>query len=44
MEVLNLIRLFWRWAFPYISRIHRVYIGEDSSIWMVAEMFGERTC
>ena len=28
MEVLNLIRLFWRWVFPYISRIHTAYIGE----------------
>ncbi len=32
MEVLNLIRLFWGWIFPYISRIHTAYIGEDSSI------------
>ena len=29
---LNLIRLFWGWGFPYISRIHTAYIGEDSSI------------
>ena len=28
MEVLNLIRLFWGWVFPYISRIHTAYIGE----------------
>ena len=28
MEVLNLIRLFWGWGFPYISRIHTAYIGE----------------
>ena len=32
MEVLNFIRLFWGWIFPYISRIHTAYIGEDSSI------------
>ena len=32
LEVLNLIRLFWGWGFPYISRIHTAYIGEDSSI------------
>ena len=25
-------RLFWDWVFPYISRIHTAYIGEDSSI------------
>ena len=31
MEVLNLIRLFWGWVFPYISRIHTAYTGEDSS-------------
>ena len=29
MEVLNLIRLFWEWVFPYISRIHTAYIGEN---------------
>ena len=29
MEVLNLIRLFWGWVFPYISRIHTAYIGEN---------------
>ena len=29
---LSLIRLFWGWVFPYISRIHTAYIGEDSSI------------
>ena len=28
MEVLNLIRLFLGWVFPYISRIHTAYIGE----------------
>ena len=28
MEVLNLIRLFWGWVFPCISRIHTAYIGE----------------
>ena len=38
---LNLIRLFWGWVFPYINRIHTAYIGEDSSIWMVPEMFGD---
>ena len=27
MEVLNLLRLFWGWVFPYISRIHTAYIG-----------------
>ena len=27
MEVLNLIRLFWGWGFPYISRIHTAYMG-----------------
>ena len=26
MEVLNLIRLFCGWVFPYISRIHTAYI------------------
>ena len=26
MEVLNLIRLFRGWVFPYISRIHTAYI------------------
>ena len=31
MEVLNLIRLFAGWVFPYISRIHIAYVGEDSS-------------
>ena len=25
-------RLFWVWVFPFISRIHAVHIGEDSSI------------
>ena len=28
MKVLNLIRPFWGWVFPYISRIHTAYIGE----------------
>ena len=28
MEVLNIIRLFWGWVFPYISRIHKACIGE----------------
>ena len=32
IEVLNLVRLFWGRVFPYISRIHTAYIGEDSSI------------
>ena len=32
MQGLNLIRLFWGWVFPYISRIHTAYIGEDTSI------------
>ena len=32
MEVLNLVRPIFRWVFPYISRIHTAYIGEDSSI------------
>ena len=32
MEVLNPTKLFWGWVFPYISRIHTAYIGEDSSI------------
>ena len=32
MEVLNLVRLFWGWVFPYTSSIHTAYIGEDSSI------------
>ena len=29
MEVLNLTRLFWEWIFPYISRIHTAYLGEN---------------
>ena len=37
----TLFRLFWRWFFPYISRIHTAYIGEDSSILGTNEMFGE---
>ena len=42
MELLNLIRLFWgRFFFPYISRIHTAYTGEDSSIVGTNEMFGE---
>ena len=33
IQVLNLIRLYWGWVFPYISRIHTAYIGvSDSSI------------
>ena len=43
MEVLNLIRPFWGWAFPYISRIHTAYIGEDSSILGTNEMSGDIT-
>ena len=42
MEALNLIRLFWGWVFFYISRIHTAYIGEDSSILGINEMFGDR--
>ena len=41
MEVLNLIKLFCGWVFPYISRIHTANIGKHSSIWMVPEMFGD---
>ena len=41
MEVLNLIRLFSRWIFPYISRIHTAYISEDSSILGTTSMFGD---
>ena len=41
MEVLNLIRLFWGWVSPYISRIHTAYIGEDSSILGTNDMFGD---
>ena len=29
MEVLNLIRLFWQWGFPYISLTYSLYIGEN---------------
>ena len=29
-------------SLPYISRINTAYIGEDSSIWMVPEMFGDQ--
>ena len=29
------------WVFPYISRIHTAYIGEDSSILGTTSMFGE---
>ena len=29
MEVLNLIRLFWEWVFPYISLTYSLYIGEN---------------
>ena len=32
MKVRNHLRLFWGWVFPYISRIHTAYIGEDTSI------------
>ena len=32
MEVLNLITLFWRWIFPYISLTYSFFLGEDSSI------------
>ena len=32
MAVLNIISLFSGLAFPYISRIHTAYIGQDSSI------------
>ena len=28
MEVLNHIRLFWGWVFPYRGRIHTAYIGD----------------
>ena len=42
MEVPNLTRLFWGWGFPYISRIHTAYIGEDSSILGTNEMFGDK--
>ena len=28
MEVLNLVRLFWGWVFPYISLTYSFYIGE----------------
>ena len=42
-EVLNLIRLFWRWGFPYISLNYIMQLiyrsGEDSSIWMFAWNF-----
>ena len=43
MEVLNLIRPFRGWAFPYISRIHTAYIGEDSSILGTNDMSGDIT-
>ena len=35
-------RLFWGWVFPYASRIHTAYIGEDSSILdiRIPERFG----
>ena len=36
------LRLFWGVGCPVsISRIHTAYMGEDSSIWMVPEMFGD---
>ena len=41
IEVLNLIRLLWGWVFPYVSRIHTAYIGEDSSIlgtWIIGKL------
>ena len=41
MEVLNLIRLFWGWFFPYISRIHTAYIDEDPSILGTFVMFDD---
>ena len=44
IEVLNVTWLFSRWVSPYISRIHTAYIGEDSSIWMVPDMFGDFEC
>ena len=28
MEVLNRVKLFWGWVFPYISRIRVAYIGD----------------
>ena len=40
MVLLNL-RLFWGWLSPYISRIHRAYIGEDSSILGTYILFGD---
>ena len=43
MEVLDLIRLFWGWVFPYISLTYTAYIGEASSILGTNEMFGENT-
>ena len=41
MEVLSLIRLFLGWVFPYISRIHTAYIGEDSCILGTKKMVSE---
>ena len=39
---LNLISLFRGWVFPYISRIHTAYIGEDeTSILGTNEKFGD---
>ena len=38
MEVLNLIRYF---GGGFSLTLHTAYIGEDSSIWMVPEMFGD---
>ena len=40
--LLRLLRLFFEWdAFPYVSRIHTAYIGEDSSnSGTVPDMFG----
>ena len=42
-QVLYLLRLFWGWGFPYISRIriHTAYVGGDSSISDTTEIFGE---
>ena len=39
MEVLNLIRLFWRWGFPYINLTYRFYRWVPP--FLVPEMFGD---
>ena len=39
MEVLNLVRLFWGWVFPYISLTYGLYRWVPS-FW-VPEMFGD---